>query len=270
MEPKLDWKLSSVFNKSMYFDTKEVENVRKVYNEEHPHEPPIANSGPKVVWKELKRRLYDSCKTGRSECILAHLMGKPRGPSSWKVDPEEWITSDEIDALEHKFEKIFKEYKYVGTFPIDFDKHARTGQCLVSMLCSLDIKSLYAKGYRQFGMIFNTDVSTGPGQHWIATFCDLSPELEYPRMTYFDSYAQKPEKQIQVLMRRWKQQWDETKIHSKPMKLTYNGTRHQYEDSECGMYSVYFHYCSLMGISMEKRIPDQVVRGLRGLLFRIR
>jgi hypothetical protein len=254
----------------MYFDAKEVENVRNVYNQEHPKERPIQQDTPVKVWNEIRRRLHASCETGRAECIIAHLMNKPSGPTSWKVNPEEWITSDEIDDLEKQFERVFKEYKHVGTFPIDFDKHARTGECLVSMLCSMDIRSLYNKGYKQLGIIFNTDVSTGPGQHWIAAFCDIRPELEFPRMTYFDSYAHKPEKQIQVLMRRWKKQWDATGVHSKPMKLSYNGTRHQYEDSECGMYSVYFHYCCLMGIPMEKRIPDEVVRGLRGILFRVK
>lgn len=253
----------------MYFDTKEVENVRKVYNEEHPREQPIKQDTPVKVWRELKERLHASCETGRAECILAHLIQKPHAPSSWRVNPEEWLTSVEIDALEKRFEKVFKEYKHVGTFPIDFDKHTRTGECLVSALCSMDIRSLYNKGYRQLGIIFNTDVSTGPGQHWVATFCDIRPELEFPRMTYFDSYAYKPEKQIQVLMRRWKKQWDETGIHSKPMKLSYNGTRHQYEDSECGMYCIYFHYSCLMGIPMKQKIPDEVVRGLRGLLFHI-
>ena len=254
----------------MNLDAREIEHLRIVYNEEHSNESPVQPNTPVKVWNEIRRRLYETCKTGRSECILANLMQKPKGPSSWKVNPEQWITSDDIDAIEKQFEKVFKEYKYVGTFPIDFDKHTRTGQCLVSALCSLDIKSLYNKGYRQFGIVFNTDVSTGPGQHWVATFCDLSPELEHPRMTYFDSYAHKPEKQIQVLMRRWKKQWDITGIHPKPMKLSYNGTRHQYEDSECGMYCVYFHYCCLAGVSMEERIPDQVIRGLRGLLFNIK
>jgi hypothetical protein len=254
----------------MFFDTKEVENLRKVYNEEHPREPAIQSSSSRRVWNELQYRFHESCKTGRSECILANLLQKPAGPSSWKVNPEEWITSDEIDHIEGQFQKVFNEYKYLGTFPIDFDKHTKTGECIVSTLCSTDIKSLYAKGYHKLGIIFNTDVSTGPGQHWIAVFCDIRPELEYPRMTYFDSYAYKPEKQIQVLMRRWKQQWDATAIHTQPMKLTYNGTRHQYEDSECGMYSIYFHYCCLMGISMEKRIPDEVVRGFRGVLFNVK
>lgn len=254
----------------MYFDAKEVENVRKVYNQEHPRESQISPGDPVTVWSEVKKRLHDACKSGHAECILANLIQKPKAPGSWKVNPEEWITTDEIDHIEHQFERVFKDYKYIGSFPIDFDKHTKTGECLVSALCSMDIKSLYAKGYRQIGIIFNTDVSTGPGQHWIATFCDISDELEHPRMTYFDSYAHKPERQIQVLMRRWKKQWDATGIHKKPMKLTYNGTRHQYKDSECGVYSIYFHYCCLLGIPMEKRIPDEVVMGLRGVLFKVK
>lgn len=250
----------------MDLDINKVEKLRKVYNEEHSN--PIQADTPEKVWKEVQKRLKEDCKSGRSECIISHLLQRPAGPKSWNVNPEEWITSDDINAIEKRFEKLFSGYKHVGTFPIDFDKHTKTGECLVSALCSMELKSLYDKGYHQFGLIFNTDVSTGPGQHWIAAFCDISPELEHPRMTYFDSYAHKPEKQIQVLMRRWKKQWDATGLQ-RPMKLTYNGTRHQYEDSECGMYSLYFHYCCLMGIPMDKRIPDEVVRGLRGLLFKV-
>lgn len=36
-------------------------------------------------------------------------------------------------------------------------------------------------------------------------------------------------------MKRWKAQWDPLKLHAKPMLLTYNKTRHQFKDSECGM-----------------------------------
>jgi hypothetical protein len=70
-------------------------------------------------------------------------------------------------------------------------------------------------------------------------------------------------------MKRWKEQWLQAGVHQQPMKLTYNKTRHQYEDSECGMYCLYFHLCCLLGIPMEERIPDPVVRGLRGMLFHV-
>ena len=92
---------------------------------------------------------------------------------------------------------------------------------------------------------------------------DLRRELEYPRVTYFDSYAHKPEKEIQRLMFRWKDQWDEMHPHETPMKLTYNSTRHQFKESECGMYCLYFHYACLMDIPMGTRISDEDINHLR-------
>lgn len=252
----------------MYFDEKEVENLRNVYNSEHPTESPIPKGTIKTVWSAIRKRLHNLCKSS-NECVVQSLIAKPTAPESWLKNTHEWLSSVDIDKVEKEFTKVFSKYYYVGAVPIDFDKQSNTGTCLVDSLCSLDIVSLYKKGYTQIGIIFNTDVSTGPGQHWVALFCDIGNELEYPRITYFDSYAEKPEKEVQRLMKRWKERWDATGIHKKPMEATYNKVRHQYQDSECGVYCVYFHYCCLMGIPMEKRVPDDVVRGLRGMLFRV-
>jgi hypothetical protein len=251
----------------MYFDALEVDNLRKVFNKEHPTTP-IKAGEPDVVWKQIQRRLQEKCDHS-NECVILSLLAKPHAPTTWKSNPEEWLSSLDVDAVEKQFGKVFKEYFYVGTVPIDFGKHSKTGQCLVSSLCSLDIRSIYKKGYRQIGVVFNTDKSTGPGEHWIALFCDIRPELEFPRITFFDSYAEKPEKEVQKLMRTWAAEWDSTHIHSQPMRLTYNKTRHQYEDSECGMYCLYFHLCCLLGIPLKSRVPDQVVRGFRSLLFKV-
>ena len=251
----------------MYFDAREVENLRKVFNKENP-KLTVRSGEPDIVWKNIQSRLHDKCDKS-NECMVLSLLSKPKAPGSWKSNPEEWLSSLDIDAVEKQYKKVFTEYYYVGTVPIDFGNKSKTGTCLVNSLCSLDIKSIYNKGYRQIGIVFNTDKSTGPGEHWIALFCDIRPELEFPRITYFDSYAQKPEKEIVNLMKRWSETWDATKIHKVPMKVTYNKTRHQYEDSECGMYCLYFHLCCLMGTPMKSRIPDQVVRGFRGLLFKV-
>jgi len=251
----------------MYFDAREVENLRKVFNKENP-KVPVRAGDPTLVWKNIQSRLHDKCDNS-TECVMLSLMSKPTAPNSWRGNPEEWLSSTEIDAIEKQYTKVFSEYFYVGTVPIDFDKKSLVGTCVVSSLCSMDIKSIYKKGYRQIGIVFNTDKSSGPGEHWIALFCDIRPELDYPRITYFDSYADKPEKEVQALMKRWAQSWNETGVHSKPMQITYNKTRHQYQHSECGMYSLYFHLCCLTGTSMKSRIPDQVIRGFRGLLFKV-
>lgn len=253
----------------MFFDDKEVENLRKVYNKEHTRETPIPKGNTHSVWKHIQKRLHDQCDSGAAECIINSLLTKPNAPNSWKTNPEEWLSSIDIDAVEKQFASLFSDYYYVGTVPIDFGKKSETGACIVDSLCSLNIEGLYNKGYRRIGIVFNTDVSTGPGQHWIALYCDIRPELVFPRVTFFDSYAERPSKEVINLMKRWKISWDATKIHSKPMATTYNKTRHQYENSECGMYCLYFHYCCLLGIPMQKRIPDEVVRGFRGALFKV-
>jgi hypothetical protein len=250
-------------------DADEVENLRNVYNEEHRSETPIPKGSMTKVWNDIRKRLHEKCAAGTTECIVAHMLKKQKAPVEWEKNPEEWLSSLDIDNVENEFMHVFKKYKYLGAIPIDFDKQSKTGECLVDSLCSIKIKDLYDKGYRKIGIVFNTDVSTGPGQHWIALFADIDPKYEHARITYFDSYSKKPEPEIQRLMFRWKEQWDATKIHSKPIELSYNTLRHQYEDSECGMYCIYFHFCCLVGIPMEKRVPDDVVRSFRGVLYSI-
>jgi hypothetical protein len=249
------------------FDEESIERLREVYNKEHPKENPIPKQPTDTVWKSLQSRLREKCHTGRAECIVASLLRRPKAPKEWMLNRYEWLSSDDIDAIEKSYVELFPDYYYIGTVPIDFDLKSKTQTCLISTLCSINLKDLYDKGKHRIGIVINTDPHDGPGQHWVAVFCDIRPELEYPRVTYFDSYAEKPEKEVQILMKRWKTQWDITGIHANGMKMTYNKTRHQYKNSECGMYCVYFHYACLMNIPMNERIPDEVINAFRNLLF---
>ena len=250
-------------------DEKEVEQLRIVYNREHPSEKPIPKRSGALAWRDLQSRLGSKCKTGRAECIVGSLLSKHKAPEEWAENREEWLSSEDIDAVEKNYKTLFADYHYVGSVPIDFDLTSETRKCIVSALCAMKLPELYKQGKHRIGIVINTDTHDGPGQHWVCVFCDIRPELAYPRFTYFDSYAQKPETEVKELMTRWKEQWDATGIHSQPMKLTFNKTRHQFKDSECGMYCLYFHYACLLGLPMDKRIPDDVVNGFRGLLFRM-
>jgi hypothetical protein len=252
-----------------WLDDEQVERLREVYNKEHPKEKAIPKGETAKVWDKLQKRLAAKCKTGRAECIVSSLMARPKAPTEWAVNRYEWLSSDDIQAIEDNYTKVFPNYFFVGSVPIDFDLQNETRQCLVSVLCSMKLPELYKQGYERIGIIFNTDPHDGPGQHWIALFADIRPELQHGRITYFDSYAQKPEPEVQKLMRRWKEQWDATGVHSQPLKLSYNRTRHQYKDSECGMYCLYFHYACLTELPMDEQIPDDVINSFRNLLFRI-
>jgi hypothetical protein len=246
-------------------DKGQLENLRLIFNKEHPKEA-ISSGPPAQIWKDLQLRFHKRCEEGL-QCITSEFMKKENAPESWTTNPKEWLSSVDIDKIEKQFAKLFTGYKYLGTIPIDFDKKSETGTCIVDSLCAINLDALQKKGFTRIGIVFNTDVSTGPGQHWVAVYCDIRPELEYPRFTYFDSYAEQPESEIQKLMYRWKEEWDLK--HPEKMVLTYNKTRHQYQDSECGMYSLIFHYYCLNEIPMDERISDDVARGLRSLFFNI-
>jgi hypothetical protein len=240
------------------FDEKTLQQLQKVYNSEHPHETPINSTD---IWTSLKKRLHKKCKTGKSECIIANLFQQPKAPNSWITKPNEWLSSIDIENVENRYMNLFPSYKFLGCIPIDFDLKSKTGQCLVNALCSLKLKDLKKQGFNQIGIVFNTDVHDGPGEHWFALFCDIRPNVT-ARVTYFDSYATEPEPEIKQLMSRWN---DEI-----PMEATYNLTKHQTKSSECGMYSLYFHYCCLNEIPMDERIPDDVMTLLfRHLLFKV-
>jgi len=245
------------------FDENEVERLRTVWNKENPSHPPIQPGNRKAVWGELLKRFRDTCSNGKPECIVNSMMKRRRAPAEWNNNRSEWLSSDDIDHVEHEFERVVEDYHFVGCVPIDFDLKSESSKCIVSTLCSMKLEPLFKKGKHRIGIVFNTDVHDGPGQHWIATFLDIRPELQYPRMTYFDSYARKPEKEIQRLMFRWKEQWD---AHGgPPMALTYNTTHHQFKESECGMYCLYFHYACLLGVQMSKRIRDDEVNAIRNI-----
>jgi len=253
----------------MSVDKAEVENLRKVYNREHPQEPPIPSGSIESVWGALKTRFHSTCSQGAPSCIITSMLVKGKAPDTWKENRHEWLSSDDIDAVERSYVDLFEDYEFLGCVPMDFDLKSETQQCLVSTLCSLKIDKLAKKGKHRFGIAVNTDVHDGPGEHWVGVFCDIRPELEYPRMTYFDSYAMTPEPEIKKLMNRWAKQWDATKTHTQPMKLTYNTTRHQFKDSECGMYVLYFHLSCLLENEMGTSVPDEVVNAFRDLLFKI-
>lgn len=245
-------------------DPEQVEALRKAYNREHPGERAIPK-GPHV-WGEITRRLKKVCDEATLACVTHALVRKPAAPISWKTNGSEWLSSDDIDKSQEYYSEIIPDYYYVGSVPIDFDRRKKTGQCLVSSLCSLSISNLYKKGYRRVGVVFNTDDSDGPGEHWIAAFADFRDPAA-PTITFFDSYAQEPEPEIQELMQRWKKQLDDMKKFSKPVELRYNALRHQYKDGQCGMYCVYFLHCCLFNIPMDHEVPDDIIKHMRRLFF---
>ena len=144
-------------------DDQIIENLRVVYNNEHPSEAAIPKG--KYVWKAIQKRLKSKCDEGRLECIMTSLLNKQQAPETWKKNPEEWLSSDDIDAVEKEYMRLIPTYYYQGTVPMDFDKKSDLGKCLVGKSSPLGLQPS-ASGFKlgfacEFNLGFNCGFNLG-------------------------------------------------------------------------------------------------------------
>jgi hypothetical protein len=199
--------------------------------------------------------------TRKNEIIKSYL--RPKRPDDWKDDPDKWLNSLDIMNVMNQYEEAFPEFEFMGPFPIDFaapDPYKKDGKCLIQEMCEIKTSSALENGTKYIGIIYNLDPHYKGGSHWVALFINLDKK----ETIYFDSYGMEPPEQIQKFMK-----WLTTQDNE--MTLKYIGRRFQYQNSECGMYSMYFIIMMLSGYDPTKfsRLipPDTFMLELRSWLF---
>jgi hypothetical protein len=167
---------------------------------------------------------------------MVHYTFAPQAPETWKKNPNEWLSSVDIMKVMKQYEKAFKCFDFIGPTPIDFDTRKMYGECVWEELCNFNLAKQIKDGKNKIGIIFNTDTHDKPGQHWISMFINIKKK----KIFFFDSTGEKPSPQIMDLVNRIIEQGLtlKPKIH---FKFDSNeGIEHQYGNTECGMYSLYF------------------------------
>lgn len=195
------------------------------------------------LWSEIDKRLNQKCDSEWCwiEQEFVKRLGskelksifRPKMPKSWKKNKYEWLNTTDIETVMKQYEKKYSDFKFIGPVPIDFDYEYSVGQCIVNELCNLKIKSLLKDKISRVGIIYNLDPHDKPGSHWVAMYMDLNKKKVY----YFDSYGTQPPDEVKKLVDRIQEQGREMGME---FEYDYNTTRHQYENSECGVYSMYF------------------------------
>ena len=157
----------------------------------------------------------------------------------------------------------------MGALPIDFSapdpyqQDKSNPRCMHPEICGLDLRREYEKGIRGIGFIFNLDPHFKGGSHWVGMYINLH-SLDKPLVGYSDSYGFKPPRLVARLMKA-------LRLQAPKATLAYNARRFQRSDTECGMYSMYFLFCMLSGISfklfVKRRVPDLFMLNLRKVLF---
>ena len=256
------------------YNSEALHKMKDLWNKRHSDKK-IHSNDPKEIWRYLKYFLSNSCN--RESCwlrqnFIKHNLDKnllnytfaPKYPKEWEKNPDEWLNSIDILNVMSQYEKKYSCFEFLGPSPIDYDTHKLYGECVWEELCKFNLNQYLKNGKTKIGVIFNLDEHTEDGSHWVALFINTKKNMIY----YFDSYGDKIPNKIKKFVDMVKKQ---SGIIGEQYKFTYNKMRHQYKESECGMYSIYFIIKMLDDKSftyfLDNSIPDKEMIKLRKKYF---
>jgi len=172
---------------------------------------------------------------------IKNLTFKPSIPKG-KYD---WLSTDDIDNVMKQYSKKYPDLYFMGTWPMDFEK-------LDKKFRNFDPKIIQAKGKKNVALVLNEDKSDEPGSHWVGLYMMLPSR----QVHFFDSYGKKP----LAPMCKWLTNIN-TKLkknNEKPFTVLWNPHRHQYANSECGVYTLNFIVKRLEGNTFKSIVNNQI------------
>ena len=250
-------------------DNKLLIKIGNVLNNYHSANIKIGESRKKLH-EQISKKISEISECGSEKCwmtiqeIIKHLSPeelslfknsfKPKKPSEWDKDPNTWLTTTNIDdVLNQHMEKYADFYSY-GALPVDFDLK-KSNQCVTGELCEINLQKHFSEKKHNIGIVFNMDKHNEPGSHWTAMYVELLPCCrKEPSIYYFDSVGEKPPKQVFSLVDKLQEQYES--IKNSTMDFLYNDIKHQYKDTECGIYCLHFISNMLDGNDFKKYIGN--------------
>lgn len=229
------------------FSLKSLIKLAQSYNDQYKTNPITIRHNKKYLHSELQKRFSDKCEfewcwiSDKNIKIddheIEHLTFKPKGPKK----KHDWLSNFDIDAVMKQYEKKYPDFMFFGPVPIDFSK-------IYTELNELNFNRLLNKNITKIGIVFNTDVHTGSGIHWISSFLDL----KNGSLEFFDSVGDEPPREVLDFLHNSKKKLDT--LLPFPTKIKINRIAHQFGNNECGVYSLHFIIKRLTGNSMEEII----------------
>jgi len=232
-----------VSNKFTCYSNDDLYKLRDMWNSRHPDKPIRTNNNLKI-WNTLKNYYATICN--KESCWVRQMTKDPKlekelldafapeSPKEWKTNPNEWLSSIDILKVMNQYEKKYKCFDFLGPSPIDYDTHKLYGECVWEELCHFDLAKQIKKGHTKIGVIFNLDPHYKGGSHWVSLFINVKKKTIF----YFDSAGDKIPNQIKKFADEVTKQGKKLSIHF-VFDQNYP-VEHQYGNTECGIYSIFF------------------------------
>jgi len=227
---------------------------------------------PKIVntIKELLDCHSESCVLKRKDFIefakinnfldILNKNFKPEGPATNFGLLSNFNIDDVLDQFEQKFAS--RKFLHIPFQMRDFEK-------VGTQLATVDLAKKFREGYKTFGVVLNTDWSSGRGIHW---YCITGGHKgNYIELVYFNSSGKPPLPETQAWLQKTKHHLEkELRLETHIYYST--GEMYQSDDHSCGVYCLAFIYLYLEGVPFQwfkrDKFNDSIMHKLRKNLFR--
>ena len=213
-------------------------------------------------------------------------------PITKDFDHNNWLNNTEIDHIQHQLAHLFKGYYYSYIHMIDLvmidPKHSDKLDYEVYPFKDINfINELKKENHvlthngdlKYYGVVMNTDHSSGGGIHWFSIFIDFtaSPHtIEYFNSSGYDIKNKEFKKFLLNLKHdiNYNKQLNE-KINIGPCEfIKVTSIQHQLSTTaNCGSYALYYIYERLNGTPYSyfanNKITDEKARSFREILYRL-
>jgi hypothetical protein len=261
--------------------------IRDAYNKDHSSQEHIRETDPVKIWSILNERLVHCQK---EDCWLNQIKDEalrkkidryifaPDRPYEWNKNPNAWLSNYDILNVLEQYENTpeYKHFEFIGPTPIDFDAILPQKKCVYNDLCHFNLAEQMKHGKTKIGVVFNLDKHDQSGSHWVSLFIDMDERFVF----FFDSAGSGCPKPIRELVSRVRKQAQKMGIK---LHFFQNYPKvHQYSNTECGVYSLFFIITMLTGktnyqenmtfqdklnLFKKHRIPDKYIEKYRYIYF---
>ena len=230
-------------------------NSRNVILGRHVQKIPLHATKAKLI-EHITPHLADQCNTQlcwKTHPTITSLRDSEIEKFTFREEqPEESdrLKTFKLQSVMKQYERKYPDFVFFGPVPLNFKDFSIE-------VNHIQLRKLYNRGVRHVGVIFNTKPIPHKGEHWICAHIHLS---EKPTISYFDSYALAPPKEIVAFFDSVEEQLK----HIIPRKILdperqINIHQHQQSGNECGVYCMYFIIERVKGRSF-KDITSNIMR----------
>ena len=165
----------------------------------------------------------------------------------------------------NQYKKKYACFEFYGPSPIDWNTKKDT-KCVTEDLCNFDLSREMNRGKMKIGIVFNLDPHYKSGSHWVSLFINIKKRTIF----FFDSAGASCPKNVREFVDKVIEQGKHQGIK---FKFDQNHpVTHQYTDTECGVYSLYFIVHMLKDKLTAQylkthKISDKFIEGYRKIFF---